>query len=179
MKQAGAVRLNAIGAPTIVTPSGRIDPSAQVTFAAASFLILEARQPMSRRTVEELLWPTATNAQAAHRLRQTLLKLRRLGLNVRSVGKTQVMIDASDVSADFESWAPEDSPRDPRLIKLMPFGGYNPHISVEFSEWLEKQRTLITSVISHALLHRISTTDSRPSGLLLKLGVQRFCKSLH
>jgi hypothetical protein len=124
MKRTGTIRLYAIGEPKIITPSGQIDPSAHVTFAAASFLILEAREPMSRRTVEELLWPTVTNAQATHRLRQTLLKLRRLGLDVRSVGKTQLIIDAFDVVADFESWVPGEDARDPRLIKLMPFGGY-------------------------------------------------------
>ena len=168
------LRLYAIGEPRIVTRLGPIEPSAHVTFAAAVFLILEGRSPISRRTVEEVLWPTITSSQAAHRLRQTLLKLRRLGLDIQSVGKTQIKLGAPSVFLDFEEWSLDENARYPRPLELMPFGGYRPQISPEFSDWLDRQRAAITSVLSHAMLHRIA--QHRLAGEWV--AVESWCRSL-
>ena len=152
----GDVKIQTIGEPQIAIGSRVIGPSAQVTFAAGIFLILEARNPISRRRLEDLLWPNASQAQASHRLRQTLLKLRRLGLGVQSVGRCQVKVAVSEVLVDFERWTPEIREPESPPRELLPFANYNPHISAEFSEWLERQRAAIVSIISHGILHKIA-----------------------
>ena len=148
------LKLFALGEPQIVTGAALIEPAAQVAFAAALYLILEARNPVSRRSLEEILWPTASTSQAGHRLRQTLLKLRRLGLEIESVGKSRLKLSSHEVMFDFEQWSPVNS--DWRSRQLLPFGSYNPQISKQFSEWLESQRESIISVISHSILDTIA-----------------------
>jgi DNA-binding SARP family transcriptional activator len=150
------VKVYTIGEPKIVTAAAEIDPSAHMTFAAAMFLALEGRGSVSRTRLENILWPSIDSSRASHRLRQTLLKLRRLGLEIDSVGKGQLRIGSAKVIVDFEAWGPDNPSASSRSHEFTPFGTYNPRISVEFSEWLERQRAAITSTLSHRILERIA-----------------------
>ena len=84
---AGEIRLLCIGDARIETSHGSIDPSASVLFATALYLLLENTKPVSRTVLGDLLWPDASPEVRMHRLRQTLLKLRRAGVLLRSGGR--------------------------------------------------------------------------------------------
>lgn len=173
MSNTAKLNVFTIGEARIVTPTNVLDPSAQITFAAALVLALEGRMSVPRRKLEELLWNSA-DSQSSHRLRQTLLKLRRLGIEVESVGKAQLRIREETICCDFDNWVPDDAASTPGVVELMPFGSYNPTISAQFGEWLERQRTAISSIISHAVLHKI--VQCRLSAEWIS--VESWCRSL-
>src|SRR5688572_763080 len=98
---AGPVKLFVLGDARIETSVGEIEPTAELVFATALYLILERREPVSRRKLERILWPDADESVASHRLRQTLLKLRRIGFPV--VGRAmRLSIDSVPVNVDYE-----------------------------------------------------------------------------
>ena len=81
---AGPIRLFVLGDARIETPVGVIEPTAELVFATALYLILERKEPVSRRKLERVLWPGAEKTVASHRLRQTLLKLSKIFLRPNS-----------------------------------------------------------------------------------------------
>jgi two-component SAPR family response regulator len=95
---AGPIRLFVLGDARIETPVGEIEPTAELVFAAALYLILERKEPVSRRTLERILWPDADDSVASHRLRQTLLKLSKSGLKVHIIQSIDRKLDLVDVA---------------------------------------------------------------------------------
>ncbi len=81
------VKLFVLGQARIETRVATIEPDAEVAFATALFLLLERKNPASRRTLEQLIWPGVPGPTASHRMRQTILKLRQLGLPIETVGE--------------------------------------------------------------------------------------------
>jgi len=154
----GEIRLYCIGDARIVTPVATIDPSAEVVFGAALFLILQQEKATTRKQLQELLWPRIESRIAAHRLRQTILRLRRLGLPIEPDGKSKLLLDAA-VDTDLNTLLDEE--RAGRL-DLRVFGPFNPTCSSNFSEWLDRQRARIGSGIVRILLGRIQ--ESRAGG---------------
>lgn len=157
---AGPIRLFVLGDARIETPMGVIEPTAELVFAAALYLILERREPVSRRKLEKILWPDVDEAVASHRLRQTLLKLRRLGFPVKG-NAMRLSLDDATVCVDYEQLAssPQSPPRDHGSLAVFP--DYEPDISREFSRWVETKRDTITGVITPAMLAIISQRRSR------------------
>src|SRR5947208_7488184 len=78
------IELRALGTAEIHTGSATLTPSQEVVFAAALYLILERGTSVSRRHLSSLLWPEAPEKVRAHRLRQTLHQLKKLGVSVRA-----------------------------------------------------------------------------------------------
>src|SRR5687767_10599755 len=97
----GSIRLFVLGDARIVTPKGEIEPTAEIVFAAGLYLILERREPVSRKQLTEILWPGVEPSLASHRMRQTLLKLRQLGFPAAPHGKSRIVLDSSDVVVDY------------------------------------------------------------------------------
>jgi len=153
-KETQQVRLFALGDARIETSQGVIEPTAKVAFAAALYLILERKDPVSRRGLERLLWPGVAPSVASHRLRQTLLKLKRLGVPVEAVGKARIGLGISAVSIDFSEYL-SSSEVDPGVgIALL--SGYEPDFSVVFADWLDKKRAQINGLLATYLLHRMA-----------------------
>jgi DNA-binding SARP family transcriptional activator/tetratricopeptide (TPR) repeat protein len=160
---AGEIRLLCIGDARIITPKCEIDPSAEVAFAAALCLILERQKRTARKQLQELLWPSADPATAAHRLRQTIFKLRRAGFPVESDGKSRVFLDAEQINTDFEEFENLGGAA-PGIesISLPLFASFFPTFSATFSDWLDVQKTKIGAVLSRILLQRMA--QSRAAG---------------
>ncbi|MDQ3243322.1 MAG: AAA family ATPase [Gemmatimonadota bacterium] len=150
------MRLFALGDARIETSRAVIEPTAEVTFAAALYLILERKDPVSRRGLERLLWPGVAPSVASHRLRQTLLKLKRLGVPVEAAGKATLRIDPACVDTDFERLL--DNPTTPapitKALGVLP--GYEPTFSPLFADWLDSRSARINSSLSRLLLSVIA-----------------------
>jgi tetratricopeptide (TPR) repeat protein len=168
--EALTVQLNCIGDARIITHVACIDPSAEVVFGAALFLILHRNEVTTRKQLQELLWPSVKTDIAAHRMRQTILRLRRLGLHIRAEGKSKLFLAAAVVNTDVEDLSDKTTAR----LDLPLFGTYNPTFSPRFADWLDLQREKIGSTIVRILLKRIQ--ESRAAGKWEEL--EENCRSL-
>ncbi|MBA3340690.1 MAG: AAA family ATPase [Gemmatimonadaceae bacterium] len=156
------IRLFVLGDARIETSRGTIEPTAEVLFAAALYLILERKQPVSRRALEAVLWPLEPQSAACHRLRQTLHRLRRLGVPIDAIGKTNLVFRPESVTADYEDFlasnASSDVSTDHSLI-LLP--GYEPRFSAPLLEWLDTQKSEIGASIARLILGAIASHRTR------------------
>jgi DNA-binding SARP family transcriptional activator len=78
------IALRALGTAEIDTGTAIITPTQEIVFAAALYLILERDYRVSHTHLASLLWPSVPEQPRAHRLRQTILRLNKLGLSVRA-----------------------------------------------------------------------------------------------
>src|SRR6266496_3050872 len=58
-KPTPSIHARVLGDASIVTGVTTIDPMAEIIFAAALYLVLQRKEPISRRTIQALLWPDA------------------------------------------------------------------------------------------------------------------------
>ncbi|MDP9178873.1 MAG: AAA family ATPase [Gemmatimonadota bacterium] len=147
------ISLRALGDATIATPVTMIDPSAEIVFAAALYLLLERREPVGRRSFQALLWPDASDRNAGHRLRQTLLKLRRLGFPIEVAGKGHVSLATESVKVDYEDFLAtrnglERSGND--ALVLLP--AYEPRFSQRYLEWLDTWKADVNASMTRVML---------------------------
>ncbi|HYN79916.1 MAG TPA: AAA family ATPase [Gemmatimonadaceae bacterium] len=147
------ISLRALGDATIATPLTTIDPSAEIIFAAALYLLLERREPISRRSFQAVLWPDASDRTASHRLRQTLLKLRRLGFPIDVAGKGHISLATESVKVDYEDFLAtrnglERSGND--ALVLLP--AYEPRFSQRYLEWLDTWKADVNASMTRVML---------------------------
>ena len=88
--------LRALGTAEIETDVARLTPSQEIVFAAALYLVVESGQRVSRARLASLIWPGAAKKPRAHRLRQTILQLKKLGFPLQ-VDRDTVHLRKSDV----------------------------------------------------------------------------------
>jgi tetratricopeptide (TPR) repeat protein len=156
------IRLYVLGDARIETGSATIEPDSEVAFACALYLLLERKHHVSRRLLERLLWPEADPRTASHRLRQTMLKLRQLGLPIIASGKTTITLSGCELVADYEELT-ENSPQEVRDMMIpRPLPGYEPPVSSEYLAWLDDKRDEIGASLTRLLLALISR--ARESG---------------
>ncbi len=153
-KKAGpAIILRALGDASITTPLARIEPTAEIIFAAALYLILERKEPVRRRAIQALLWPAASDSTAAHRLRQTLLKLRQLGLPIELKDKGYLSLAAESVSVDYEEFLASrkgvERSNDDALVMLP---AYEPRFSQPYLEWLDARKAEVNASMTRVML---------------------------
>ena len=152
----------AVGDAKIVTPVGILTPAAETVFATALYVVFEGCKPLARTNIEEMMWPKVPRAQAGHRLRQTLLKLRQSELPLTAIGKTHIKLGQTVVATDFANWCEEDLDRTlSQRGSLIPFAGFAPTFSSNFAEWLDQQKALVVSRVAHSLLTRIGSLRLR------------------
>ena len=151
-----AIRLKAMGATQITTPRAVIEPSAELVFATALYLLLERRDVTPRRLLHEMLWPDASDETGSHRLRQTLFKLRKLGFPVESEGKSRLQLVATQVMIDYEEadLITTSSDFDQRLGQPI-LAGFEPLFSWRYAEWLDRRKAKITTHLTRVLLATI------------------------
>lgn len=160
----GTIRLYALGDARIETPVTVIEPSAELAFATALYFLLERKEPVSRRALERLLWPEIEPKTASHRMRQTLLKLRRLGIPVETCGTAKLRIPPDMSSVDVEDLiaAPRQIERvAPSHLVVLPH--YEPGVSDQFTDWLESKKREIGLQMATPLLSIISKYRLRGS----------------
>ena len=149
------LRLQCLGDARIITPSAELDPSGKVVFAVALYLILERNGRTPRRVLQEIMWPGIRPEIAAHRLRQALFKLRRLGIPVEADGKCGIILDAKVVT-DFEEFERSNgtNPTIDRAARPL-FFAFNPPSSRDYEEWLDGQREHFASRIARVVLPQV------------------------
>ena len=153
----GTIRLFALGDARIETPLAVIEPSAELAFATALYLLLEGKEPISRRALERILWPDVAATTASHRMRQTLLKLRRLGVAVETFGTARLRIPPDLAYVDLE-----DLIAVPRQIDrvaashFVVLPHYDPRVSDQYTDWLDAKKREIGSRLATPLLAIIS-----------------------
>ena len=96
------ITLHALGNAEIETSVATITPSQEIVFAAALYLILERGQRVSRTRLTSLLWPRTTQKVGAHRLRQTILQLKKLGIVVQA-DRNNLQLLKHDARSDVDS----------------------------------------------------------------------------
>ena len=159
MKQARArqLRLEVFGSPRVFVGSTEINPSAELVFAVALFTLLERDSAVSRQRLQSLLWPGSPDSIAAHRLRQTLFKLRKIGYPIEADGRSRLVLDPVTVISDYELLLSSDTHEASNAHTARPlFEGYEPHFSWQYSDWLDEQKKTIAASLEARLLDRIS-----------------------
>ena len=155
--ESSMIELRALGTAEIRTEVSTLRPSQDIVFATALYLVIERRKPIARDHLAEILWPDASRASRRHRLRQTLLQLKKLGFVVRATRDT-VFLEA-EVATDTQLIEhPSADGSEPESVVWLP--GYNPAFSRVFNEWLDAARDQFHSAAVRALLGQMSVARS-------------------
>src|ERR1700682_6220418 len=93
--------LRALGMAEIETGVTTLTPSQEIVFAAALYLVLERGKRVSRARLASLLWPRVPEKARAHRLRQTVLQLKKLGIMVKA-DRDNLQLSEFDARSDIE-----------------------------------------------------------------------------
>jgi DNA-binding SARP family transcriptional activator len=143
--------LRALGNAEIDTGVATLTPAREIVFAASLYLILERGKRVSRARLAALLWPNVDEKARAHRLRQTILQIKKLGITVsadRDVLQLAKDCSQSDVD-DFSDQIVILSEK-PGFLEFLP--GYNPGFSEAFRDWVDTVRQHAHSALTQALL---------------------------
>ncbi len=95
------LELRALGNAEIQTDTTTLTPSQEIVFASALYLVLERERRVSRSGLAELLWPAVEVSARGHRLRQTLLQLKKLGFPVLA-DRDRVGLSTREVRTDID-----------------------------------------------------------------------------
>ena len=147
------VALRSMGDCAVEVAGHRIDPGSHMLFAAALRLVVEAGKLLPRSAVQSLLWPDIPDADARHRLRQTIYALKRAGIQLVT-NDASIGLMAEDVSIDYrEAIARCQRDVGPLLREFLP--GYFPGVSQTFDRWLQELRDQVNLQICKALVASI------------------------
>jgi len=143
------IELRALGAAEIRTDLTVITPSQEIVFAAALYLILERGTPVSRIHLASLLWPHGNDGSRRHRLRQTILQLKKLGFSCHA-DRTHIRLSKDAAISDSDHISNQVGTGTP--LEFMP--GYAPMCSEALRDWLDAKRREC-----HVELSRILTKE--------------------
>lgn len=155
------LELRALGNAEIETDKATLTPSQEIVFASALYLILERERRVSRSALAELLWPSVREPTRGHRLRQTLLQLKKLGFPVVA-DLNQVRLSTQEVRTDVDRSHTGENGEFQKNHSLEFLPGYSPLFSEPFRDWVDATRGEVHSVIARSLLPRIQR--ARESG---------------
>ena len=152
----GHITVRTLGTAAIEVGKRRLGPSSGRLFALLLYLASRRGHAMSRRVVQELLFPEA-NGHAAHNLRQLLYRLRQLGVPM-DTDADQLCVRLEDVSVDWWRLVEAGSVGEAELEQLAQgvFPGYSPDVSDAFREWFEAERAEICLRLSRRLTRQIA-----------------------
>lgn len=148
------LELRAIGNAEIQTETTTLTPSQEIVFASALYLVLQKGKKISRNGLAELLWPSVELSTRRHRLRQTLLQLKRLGVPM-SADRDTVSLSAKEAHSDLEEIESPEAGTLAGSDSLEFLSGYSPRFSEPFRDWIDSIRSQIHSRIARALLVEI------------------------
>src|SRR5947207_1122406 len=154
------IELRSLGTAEINTGSAKLTPSQEVVFAAALYLVLERGKRLSRALVASLIWPACSEEQRAHRFRQTLLQLKKMGFHVQADRDT-VLLPTNEAHSDFDllSGSAEVKISEEQSLEFLP--GYNPRFSGGFREWVDTKRNEFQSAAISPLIQDLAAARLR------------------
>jgi DNA-binding SARP family transcriptional activator/tetratricopeptide (TPR) repeat protein len=152
--------LRALGTAEIDTGVTTLTPSQEIVFAAALYLILERGKRVSRARLAGLLWPRVPEKARAHRLRQTILQLKKLGIMVRA-DRDNLQLSQFDAQSDLEDLAAPDLAAVLRRDSLEFLPGYNPRLSEPLRDWVDSQRDQTHAVATGRLVEALNSARQK------------------
>lgn len=158
------IHLVGLGHAVITVGVTRLTQASETLFASALLFVREAGRPIERHRIIELLWPRTSAQRASHRLRQTLYRLNTLGASLRS-DRGHIILPARSAQSDFGEVLAAGRSADPQRVAELVQGpflpGYAPRFSATFSEWLERERDVVTSGLRGVLVAAIAAQRDR------------------
>jgi DNA-binding SARP family transcriptional activator len=157
------IRLQTLGAATILVGETRVSASAGTLFALLLRVALSPGMLVSRAVLLSALWPDQPEVRRRANLRQALYKLRSHGARIASHGDV-VQLDASQVLRTFAVDRSIESFERDVTHGHEPFGVLLPGLlapSLEQQEWLERLRELVHADVRRVLLHQLRTRRDR------------------
>jgi DNA-binding SARP family transcriptional activator/tetratricopeptide (TPR) repeat protein len=150
LKEFDLIVLRALGSPEIETSVSTLTPSQEIVFAAGLYLVLERGKRVSRSRFASLLWPEAAEKTRAHRLRQTILQLKKHGIIVRADrNNLQLLLDDACSDVDQLTCNP---PKKLAADSLEVLPGYSPRFSEHFRDWVDSKRDEIHAIVTRRLV---------------------------
>jgi len=152
--------LRALGTAEIDTGVVTLTPSQEIVFAAALYLTLERGNRVSRKRLASLLWPRVPEIARAHRLRQTLLQLKKVGFIVRA-DRNILQCSPQDHRSDIAELAVLDSESFVANVSLEFLPGYSPTFSDAFRDWVDAQREETNALVTRRLVTDLNTARAK------------------
>jgi len=155
------VMLRALGKAEIDTGVATLTPSQEMVFATALYLILERGKSVSRKRLAALLWPRVDEKPRAHRLRQTILQLKKVGFVV-TADRDTLQCSPHDPASDIATLAAATDPdalAAPASLEFLP--GYNPAFSDTFRDWVDGQREETHALVTRRLVTELNSARSK------------------
>lgn len=167
--------LRALGKAEIETCVTTITPSKEKAFAAALHLVLERGKRVSRAWLAALLWPRVGEKVRAHRLRQTILQLKKLGVFVRA-DRDNLELPHDDASTDLDELSQEH----PGVIttggSLEFLPGYSPRFSEPFRDWIDAKRDEVHATATRHLITDLEFARRRADWVACDKIAKRCCQ---
>jgi hypothetical protein len=123
-------------------------------FAAALYLILERGKRVSRARLASLLWPRVPEKVRAHRLRQTVLQLKKLGIMLRA-DRDNLELSEFDARSDIEALFDSDLGHVLTKDSLEFLPGYGPRLSESLREWVDFRRAEVHAAATKLLVSEL------------------------
>ena len=152
--------LRALGTAEIDTGVTTLTPSQEIVFAAALYLILERGKRVSRTRLASLLWPQVPEKARAHRLRQTILQLKKMGVMVRA-DRDSLQLSQYDARTDFDELARAQSDQLSAYESFEFMPGYCPTFAEPFGEWIDSQREQVHAVATARLVKALNNARQK------------------
>lgn len=152
--------LHALGTAEIRTGLVTVTPSQKILFAAALYLIVERGKRVSRNLLASLLWPRVSETTRAHRLRQTLLQLKKVGFVVRA-DRNILQCSPHDCRSDIAELAGPDPDARVAHASLEFLPGYSPTFSDAFRDWVDARREETNALVTRRLVTDLNTARAK------------------
>jgi DNA-binding SARP family transcriptional activator/tetratricopeptide (TPR) repeat protein len=152
--------LHALGTAEIRTGLVTVTPSQKILFAAALYLIVERGKRVSRNMLASLLWPRVAETARAHRLRQTLLQLKKVGFPVRA-DRNVLQCSPHDCRSDITELGGPDSDSGIAQASLEFLPGYSPTFSDAFRDWVDARREETNALVTRRLVTDLNTARAK------------------
>ncbi|HEY7235940.1 MAG TPA: hypothetical protein VH539_17415, partial [Gemmatimonadaceae bacterium] len=130
------VTVRTLGTVAIDIGGRQIGPSSGRLFALLLYLTSRRGHAISRRVVQEVLFPESSDAQGAHSVRQLVYRLRQIGAPIEA-DADQLSVPVDQVSVDWWDLLANEAPEKADLERLCHgvYPGYDPDISEGYREW--------------------------------------------
>jgi DNA-binding SARP family transcriptional activator len=152
--------LRALGTAEIDTGVVTLTPSQEIVFAAALYLTLERGNRVSRKRLASLLWPRVPEIARAHRLRQTLLQLKKVGFIVKA-DRNILQCSPHDHRSDIAELAGLDSDSFVANVSLEFLPGYSPTFSDAFRDWVDARREETNVLVTRRLVTDLNSARAK------------------
>lgn len=156
------LQLRALGTAEIATTMTTLTPSQEIVFASALYLVIARERSTPRSQLAELLWPNVQPSVRSHRLRQTLLQLKKLGFPVIA-DRDRIGLATQEILRDIDRIEVDATTalQNGHSLEFLP--GYSPRFSEPFRDWVDIKRSEVNSSCARVLLTTLGIERGRAS----------------